>query len=150
MKKIAIKTREKFFMKHFISGFIRTEILNYFYDIEKDEYTIRFLDTCYDVKNEKQLVIGSVTNENPTVIDVEKEIVLGTEIRVKKYSSAKLHEMISILNIEQQNFNNITDYINEILKQSLLTLTKQECDSGASGTTGLGIYLTPKETWDFV
>ena len=119
---------------------------------EEQLYDLRIIDVCLSLQEEKFLVPGEITEENPRPESVEKSVKkvveLGRVVRSgKKFTFEELSQLATALNIKREDFNSEPEYINELFVQGLLLITQKECKDGISGIKGKGMYFSKANTW---
>ncbi|WP_018676104.1 hypothetical protein [Riemerella columbina] len=145
MSKIAIKSNKDLMFPPMHRGVVTMEI-DLIQNKPKEElYELRIIDTCTinveETKEVKNPISGEV--ESTEIVNVKK--VLGTPVtRLKSYTYEDLGQLSAVLNLNHEDFETQTDYINELFRQGLLITTQQECEAGK------GMYFSETKDWEIV
>lgn len=144
MSKIAIKSNKDLMFPPSYRGIVTTEIDLIQNKPAHEVYELRIIDTCTKQVEEE------IENFNPETQQTETKTVtitkvLGTPVtRLKSYKYAELGQLSAVLNLNTEDFETQTDYINELFRQGLLITTQQECEAGS------GMYFSEASDWEIV
>lgn len=110
----------------------------------EEVYELRIIDKCIqeveETYEETDPITGQTEEKTRTVIKQ-----LGTEqIRPRKYHYNFLNQLSQELHLNIEDFSSYTEYINELFRQGLLIITKQEC------LNGKGMYFSEAQDWEIV
>lgn len=147
--KIAIRTKTKKQFPPASVGFIEMEIDLIQNNPVEESYGLRIKDSCIDIV-EETIQETNEEMEGITERKIQKEVVLQSHYRpIKVYTYNELNWLSKALNLNKDDFENESQYINELFRQGLLLTTQKECRDGISGE-GLGMYFTRAEEWEIL
>ena len=142
--KIAIKSNKKLQFPPTSIGYVVMEIDLIQNKPKEGIYELRIVDRCVEDVLEKVHIINEQGESEEKDVLIEKTIASTT--RFKTYTYDEIKELGNALNLNPNDYESLTDYINDLFRHGLLITTQQECQKGISGE-GKGMYFSEAQDW---
>ena len=144
---IAIKSNKKLQFPPTSFGYVVMEIDLIQNKPKEGIYELRIVDRCVEDVLEKVHIVNEQGESEEKDVLIEKTIASTT--RFKTYTYDEIKELGNALNLNPNDYESLTDYINDLFRQGLLITTQQECQKGISGE-GKGMYFSEAQDWIIV
>ena len=144
---IAIKSNKKLQFPPTSIGYVVMEIDLIQNKPKEGIYELRIVDRCVEDVLEKVHIINEQGESEEKDVLIEKTIASTTRFKTYTYDGVK--QLGDVLNLNPNDYESLTDYINELFRQELLITTQQECQKGISGE-GRGMYFSEIQDWIIV
>ena len=144
---IAIKSNKKLQFPPTSIGYVVMEIDLIQNKPKEGIYELRIVDRCVEDVLEKVHIINEQGESEEKDVLIEKTIASTTRFKTYTYDGVK--QLGDVLNLNPNDYESLTDYINDLFRQELLITTQQECQKGISGE-GRGMYFSEIQDWIIV
>ena len=141
---IAIKSNKKLQFPPTSFGYVVMEIDLIQNKPKEGIYELRIVDRCVEDILEKVHIVNEQGESEEKDVLIEKTIASTTRFKTYTYDGVK--QLSDVLNLNPNDYESLTDYINDLFSEGLLLITKQECLNNLSGD-GTGMYFSKPDDW---
>lgn len=145
---IAIQSKKELFFGQAKIGFIKMEFETITNRPTSKTYEVGIKDTCF----RKETETIEIPNESGGTSQkkIENYIELGSVYRYKTFTYEEFEQMTQLIKLSKKTNLSEVEKINEMFRIGLLLTTQKECQEGASGMAGKGMYLSEAGDWEIV